>query len=320
MAPAPARNWRRPLLRLMLAALVVAACTWFVRGLDLKKIGAALASASVPWVLAAAALNLVQVVFRAAMLRALLAPIARIPTTHLVRYSLTTFAANNLLPGRAGELVRIYLLRTREGVPAASAVAVALVEKVFELAAMLLVVAPLPLVLPSLPRSVSLAVGLLAVGGLAALVAVWAVARFVRGDAQGWLARFAEGAHVIKSLRLAALALGFAVLVWVADGVEVWLVVRALGLHVPWAAPLLVLLVLNIAIALPSTPAQVGPFEAAAAGALVLLGVPAESALAFAILYHAMQVIPVTLLGAPGLRLARTAAAENEAAVPSSQP
>lgn len=302
---------------MVLTAGVLAACAWFVRGLELRRIGEALAAASPGWVLLAAALNLVQVWFRGALLGALLAPVARIPTARLVRYSLTTFAANNLLPGRAGEVVRVYLLRTREGVPAASAVAVALVEKAFELAAMLLVVAPLPLVLPQLPRSVTVAVGLLAAGGFVALVVVWALARFVRVDAAGWLARFAEGAHVVRSPRLALAALLFAVAVWVADGVEVWLVLRALRLEVHWAAPLLVLLVLNLAIAVPSTPAQVGPFEAAAAGALALLGVPGEPALAFAIIYHAMQVIPVTLLGAPGLRLAREAAQNEHAPAPS---
>ena len=313
----PERSRWRLVLRVALAVLVLGACAWFMRGLEWKKIGAALASASPAWVAAAAVLNLVQVVLRAALVRALLAPVARISTARLVRYSFTTFAANNLLPGRAGELVRIYLLSSREGVPAASAVSVALVEKAIELLAMLLVVAPLPLLLPALPPSVSLAVELLAAGGLLALAGVWALARFVRVDAAGWLARFAEGAHVIRSARGFAVALGFAVAVWVADAVGVWLVLRALDLQVHWVAPLLVLLVLNIAIALPSTPAQVGPFEAAAAGSLALLGVPAEPALAFAILYHAMQAIPVTLLGAPGLRLAR-AVAHEPAGTPSS--
>jgi uncharacterized membrane protein YbhN (UPF0104 family) len=68
---------------------------------------------------------------------------------------------------------------------------------------------------------------------------------------------------------------------------------------------LLVLLSLNLAIAVPSTPAQVGAFELGASAPLALLGVPPERALAFALLYHVMQALPTTLAGLPLLRAVR---------------
>ena len=315
-----ARLWLA--LRIALGATVFSACVWFVRGLPLRSLWQALSSASLPLVLAAATLNLVQVGFRAAVVRTLLLPVRVVPLSRLYRYSLTTFAANNVLPGRAGEIVRVYLLRNREGVPTAAAVALALVEKAFEVLAMLLVVAPAPLLLPGLPRSVALAVKLLALGGVVVWVAAWLLARSVRdpapGQAEGWFSRLARGAQIIRRPRLALVALGFSVAGWVTDAVEVWLVLQAVGIDVPWAAAQLTLLVLNLAIAIPTTPAALGPFEAAAVGALALLGVPMAPALAFALIYHGMQIIPVTLLGAPGLRLARAATASAAAAASSS--
>jgi uncharacterized membrane protein YbhN (UPF0104 family) len=58
-----------------------------------------------------------------------------------------------------------------------------------------------------------------------------------------------------------------------------------------------VLFGINLALALPLTPAGAGPFESAAAAVLILAGVGKGPAVAFAILYHAVQVIPVTIIG-----------------------
>ena len=97
--------------------------------------------------------------------------------------------------------------------------------------------------------------------------------------------------------------------VWVADAVLIWVVLRAVGVAPDPAAPLLVLLGVNLAVALPSTPGQVGVLEAGAVGALALLHVPPEPAMAFAILYHLVQFVPVTLAGLPGLRMVAEARA-----------
>ena len=47
----------------------------------------------------------------------------------------------------------------------------------------------------------------------------------------------------------------------------------------------------------PSTPAKVGALEVGALAALDLLHVASEPALAFALLYHAMQVLPLIVVG-----------------------
>ena len=77
----------------------------------------------------------------------------------------------------------------------------------------------------------------------------------------------------------------------------------ALGIALPPAAWAAVFVVVNLAIALPSTPGYVGAIEAAAVFALTALGVEAEQALAAALLYHAVHFVPTTVLGALALRL-----------------
>ena len=78
-----------------------------------------------------------------------------------------------------------------------------------------------------------------------------------------------------------------------------------------------VLLGINLAVALPSMPAGVGSFESGAVLVLVLSGMSKEVGVAVALLYHVVQVVPVTLTGLvvawkTGVRLERLSTAESE--------
>ena len=77
-----------------------------------------------------------------------------------------------------------------------------------------------------------------------------------------------------------------------------------------------VLLGINLAVALPSMPAGVGSFESGAVLVLVLSGMSKEVGVAVALLYHVVQVVPVTLSGLvvawkAGVRLERLSTAEH---------
>jgi len=73
---------------------------------------------------------------------------------------------------------------------------------------------------------------------------------------------------------------------------------RAVGLPLPLGPTLLVLLAVNIALAIPvATPANIGPLEIGATLALVEMGVPKERAVAFAVAYHLLQIVPIAIIG-----------------------
>jgi uncharacterized membrane protein YbhN (UPF0104 family) len=108
-------------------------------------------------------------------------------------------------------------------------------------------------------------------------------------------------------------AVGRPVLFWsfVANAVDVAMVglcLQAVGINLGVGAWCLVLLVINVAICVPVSAANLGVLEAGAAVALVHLGAPGSAAMAFAILYAA-HVVPVTLIGVLEFRKLRWAAA-----------
>jgi uncharacterized membrane protein YbhN (UPF0104 family) len=103
--------------------------------------------------------------------------------------------------------------------------------------------------------------------------------------------------HVLRSPRRLLGTMALLLVMWTLDLGQVMAVLYAVGVDLPVAGGILVLFTLNLTIAVPSTPAQVGALEVGALVGLNLLGVPHEAGLAFALLYHATQVIPLVAAG-----------------------
>ena len=79
----------------------------------------------------------------------------------------------------------------------------------------------------------------------------------------------------------------------------------SVDLQISFPLAVVALLGINFALALPSPPSSAGPFEGATVAVLLLAGFSKAPALAFAIFYHAIQVIPVTLTGITVVLLAK---------------
>jgi uncharacterized membrane protein YbhN (UPF0104 family) len=299
-------------LRLLAIIAVVGALWWFVREMDIAALGNALRAAKLWPLLVAAVLNFLCLLGKAACWRILLAPRHTVPVTRLFRYTVAAFAASALAPARAGEVLRVWTLKRRDGVPAPDTAAVAVAEKLLDGISMLILVAPVPWLLPDLPSWVAGAIALCAAIAIALFAALFiAVRRVARdGDAPGAglggdapalspgvIRRFIAGMHALRSPGRVLGSVGVLMLTWAFDLGEVSAVLYAVGIDLPIAAGLLILFTLNLTIMVPSTPAGVGALEVGAIAALDLLHVGHEPALAFALLYHGLQVIPIIVVG-----------------------
>ncbi|HET7499905.1 MAG TPA: lysylphosphatidylglycerol synthase transmembrane domain-containing protein [Kofleriaceae bacterium] len=287
-------------IRILAITAIAAGLWWFVRAMDFGALGRALRSAKLWPLVVAAALNFVCLWGKAVCWRLMLAPRHRVSVIRLFRYTIATFAASAIAPARAGEVLRVWVLKRRDGVPAADTAAVAVAEKLLDGISMLILVAPVPWLLP-VPSWVAGSIALCAAIAIALFIGLYiAVGRVGRVDSatsRTLVRRFLAGMHVLRSPKRLLFALGVLILVWAADLGEVMAVLYAVDIHLPVAAGLLILFTLNLTIMVPSTPAQVGALEVGALAALELLHVGHEAALAFALLYHALQVIPLIAAG-----------------------
>ncbi len=288
-------DWRSFALRVLVITAIGIGLGFMLRGIDLHALGGALSRARWWPIAVATVINFGIILSKAIAWRMLLAPDHQVSVARIFRYTLISYAASVVLPLRAGELARLWMLRDHDGVPVSRGASVAIAEKVLDVISMLLLVAPLPLVVADLPRSVTVWISGLAVG---ALVVVWALRRLVPGrGASGWRGELGRGLTVLHEPRRAAIAVAILLVGWLIDLAMIDLVLWALGIELPTGSGVLVLFAINVAVAVPSTPGQVGALELGAVLALHALHVPETDSLAFALLYHALQVIPVTLAG-----------------------
>lgn len=229
------------------------------------------------------------------------------------------YMANNLLPLRAGEVLRAYTASRLTPVRVSTAFASVAVERVFDA---LTVVAMFVGALLFAGFSVDVSLGgmtvadvtrrtaLVAAAGLLAAAAVlaWpgAAARVIERVVP-WpalsrrlvalLHGVREGLASLKSPgRLAAIVLWSAA-IWVVNALSFLALFPAFGIGAGFTGALVVQGVIVLFIAVPSMPGFVGVFEAAIIVALALYAVPQDAALAYALTYHATNFLPITLLG-----------------------
>jgi uncharacterized protein (TIRG00374 family) len=214
-------------------------------------------------------------------------------------------ACNNVLPGRIGELFRARWLAVEAPMTSGRSLATVGLDRGSD------VVTLFGFLVVSLPFVASAAWVTRVAVGAAVLVAVLALllvlarvyARAKQRDRRerGLFRRIAR--DVVDTLaeplgrRRVAKALGLSVLAWCAFAVAVWLVARSIGVELDPLDCVFVTGVLNLGVAVPSSPGFVGTYQWLAVAALGILDVGREEALAFSILLQASWYIPSTIVG-----------------------
>ena len=260
------------------------------------------------------------IVIRAYRWRVLLRPVCDIPTREVFPVMIVGYAANNVLPLRAGELVRAWVLGQRYGVRKTAALATIAVERLFDGVTMLLFVGGAAIVvgLNAELQHVALvaaAVFAVAITGLVILLVGGTVRDRLLGLVLGPLPdrlaarveRMAEsflaGLGVLSRRRDLALVAITSVIAWGFEASMYWTVAQAFGNPLAGAVTpvpaLLVTAIANLATLVPSGPGYVGTFEA---GVLLAvngaLGIGRGLALSYAVLLHVLLWLPVTIWGA----------------------
>lgn len=291
---------RRLYIALRIAGVILLAILVYVfaHHVDWAVLGHALRNADV-WPLVIATLLYFATLFgKAVAWRILLAPKTIVSIGRLYRYTIAAFAGSVLAPARAGEVLRVLALKTRDNVPAAESAAIAVTDKLLHVVSLLLLAAPLPLVVPGLPRWVESSMLVSACIAVAAVAAIYiAVGRAQVHERPSWFARFVGGLHAFREPRRLLAALGVITLVWLLDMLSIVAVMRAVNVEISTSSALFVLFIINLSIAAPTTPANIGPLQLGALLGTRVLGIPSEPALAFALLYHAIQIFPLLLVG-----------------------
>ncbi len=315
------RPWLRNVALLALTAVLVGV---FLRNADLTQVWAGIRTANLGLVAVGIACVFLSYVLRAVRWQVMLAPLG--PTRFSVALRATTigFAASFILPARAGEVLRPWLLARREGLDAAAVFATIVVERMLDLVTVLALLTTFlwvfdaglssmdPRVFATV-RAGGLAAGVAAGAGLGilfacasrpalltrsvAVVTAWLPAG-LRATVTDMATAFAGGLAVVRQPSNLARALAWSLVLWLLIAAQTWIVSLALGVTIPPSGSLLLVALLVVGVAVP-TPGAVGGFhEAYRIGATSFFGADNDHAVSAAIVLHAVGFVPTLIVGA----------------------
>ena len=303
--------------------LSIAILWWALRDVSVSEVWEVLRHSKVIWFVVAAALATLAFPMRAWRWRYLLRSVAiDLPYGPLWRSTAIGFMVNNVALARAGELARAYALSREEPrIRFTTAFGSLIVDRILDsVAIMLLLVAAMAV--PAFPRGSvvwgrPVAEWALLLGGvaIAALLVLTAIALFPGRVLAAWdavvgrvaprlasrgrhlLEGFTSGLGALRDPKLFTVVMLWTIGQWILNAVSFYLAFFAVGIEAPFSAAVFAQSLLAISVAIPSTPGFFGVFEGVALAALSVYGVPDAVALSYAIGYHIMSFIPITVIG-----------------------
>ena len=114
--------------------------------------------------------------------------------------------------------------------------------------------------------------------------------------------KFFESIDIVRGRRVVLAGL-WCIIVWIFSVLATYYLLIGFVPELQLYDATFVTSLLALGIALPSVPASVGIWEASAVAALAVLGVNREVALAFAIVFHVIVFVKMSILGIIGLHL-----------------
>jgi len=234
---------------------------------------------------------------------------SNIPHRRADAYGLTLVAymGNTVLPLRGGEVLRVTIMNKRSPASLPEIIGSVIAERLFDLVALAAMFAVL-----TWEGVAGSPTGVLAadIAAVAIVVAAAGLALYLALRRRGHLAAFAASlGPFVRASKLLARPEGIrlltiSLLIWSCEGVTLWLVGNALGLHLSVFEALLTAVVAALAASLPAGPGYAGSYDGGVLLTLHASGIEGGSALGFLLLARFVVFVPVTVLGA-GLLLTR---------------
>ncbi len=312
----PRFSARRLLLRTAASLALLGLLAWRI---DLRDAGRALADANYLYVIPALALFGLAKLLVSYRWRMMMSTFAALPLPPLFGILLVSNLANNVLPARIGDLVRVQVPAQRYGLSRAR-----LAATVFATESLLdgVAFAGLGLIglalidLHNFPTEIfwGLFGGLM--GGLIAVIPLSHLKL-----SEGWTSRgimprlpdrprlaleeavphFIDGLAVFRDVRLGSRAVALSFAIWLLEVGMFALFGKAFGVTLSMPAWMLIMVAANFISAVPISPSNIGAYEVAITELVKALGVDAGTAAGFAIAAHLFNILSITAMGATAM-------------------
>ena len=318
-------------VKFWLGIFISVICLYFVfRNIEVDKVLETMRSVNYFYLVLAAVLQVSTIVLRAERWKYLLAPIKKLSFKHLLPATMIGFMANNVLPARAGEFIRAYVIGKKENISKTSSFATIILERVCDMITMLSFLVAI-LFFVKFPQQVGVETGssLISFERLQIAGALSAVFVFVLLLFLVLLKEFPQQTTAFMRLLLKPLpkSLGHSILnivesfrmglqvlqtgmhlfflvfwslsVWLTAALAAWVIFRTFDLDLPFIAGVFMTVITAFSAAIPSSPGYVGPFHAAVSASVLffLPNLDKSTAAGIAIIFHLVCILPTTFIG-----------------------
>jgi glycosyltransferase 2 family protein len=228
------------------------------------------------------------------------------------RVLMTSLAANNILPLRIGDIMRVFTYADDLGASPSIILSTVILEKLLDIFVLVLMFVTTVgrVATPHLRLIADISLAVSAIGLIVLLVA----ARCLQAPVQRLITRLPAGPKLAKIEHWITLALDATgrlgvtgslllllqtVIIWTCEGMIFASAIYLLGIPVDRIGPWLAVSFANLSYLIPSSPGAIGPFELAVKTSLVNHGASITQAAVFGLAIHAWMLISVT--GAGGI-------------------
>jgi uncharacterized protein (TIRG00374 family) len=313
---------KRILIGFLLAAVFLYI---FLRNINLSELWNTIRKGNPYWLLLSASLAFFNYFVRAVRWRFFFDPIKKTSLNNLFRTTIIGFAVSTIFPAKIGEVVRPYLLGSKENISKSTAMATVVVERVFDSASILFL---LVIYLVFLVRTEQLSpqaqsslsdlnrAGLVLFAGILGLVLflyylktkpvmvrkmIGKIERFlpakIAHSIDDILDSFIQGLSILHDPKILWKISYYSIGFWVLICAGFWAGVRAYSPNFAFFGTFLIMTLLALGVAVP-TPGGIGSYHLACQlGLTRFFNVPEAQASAIALVSHALAFIPMTILG-----------------------
>lgn len=291
--------------RLFVGLAISLLCMYLaLRGANLAEVFLMVSTIKLVYLLPTTVILMLAFILRAIRWRSLLGPVKAVSIHSLFSATMIGFMANNVLPFRAGEIVRAYSISRNERISLSSSLASLIVERLFDGVVISLFMILLLLFISFPGWLVNINYLLLLVYLLficAAVLLFWARGkRYTWGAKERWqkvISNFTVGLEVCTNAKQIMWSGFLSLAHWLVIGGYYYLLFQACGFRLSFLAAIVLVVIVAIGIMLPAAPGYVGNFQYFTVLGLSLFSVSREEALGYSLIAHAGQFIPVTAVG-----------------------
>jgi len=297
--------------------------TWAFRNVDFAEFWNTLKTAQYRYFILALAISMVIFALRAYRWKYLLILQKNIPFLPVFSATSIGFFANNVLPFRAGEFLRAYVIGRGERISKSAVLATILVERIIDVLT-LLFIAVIAIVFLPIPKNthyetikyfgiILLIIELSAIIFCFMLVTrrdftlrvtdriLGILPKKIQEMGKNIINSFLDGLEIMKAAQHFFRLIVSSFAIWFVAFLQIYIMLSAFNVNLDIStmivASIVDMVLISFALTIPSAPGFVGTFHAAAKEGLVMFSVDANIASGFSVLLHLSSIIPITITG-----------------------